>query len=171
MSVLSFDDFPWSSEFRPQLTALAQPAYEIGSQAMGMLLSILEPDAQAGAGTSQQVVSLKAALRVSPIDQAAAGNGAQKNGPRSQLKRSKVPRSLRGRCRDDSSFGAHFDTGRLTSVSQALGTERGQNPKARHSQGDGAVGANRHADAAPIAAIQDCHRHVPIMRPEAVWAP
>jgi LacI family transcriptional regulator len=64
MSVLSFDETPWSAGFQPQLTTLSQPAYEIGAEAMRMLLEILEPDAQAGAGPAQQVVSLKAALRV-----------------------------------------------------------------------------------------------------------
>ncbi|HVX66636.1 MAG TPA: LacI family DNA-binding transcriptional regulator [Bryobacteraceae bacterium] len=64
MSILSFDDFPWSSEFRPQLTALAQPATEIGSQAMSMLLSILEPESEEARTITQQVVALKATLKI-----------------------------------------------------------------------------------------------------------
>jgi DNA-binding LacI/PurR family transcriptional regulator len=34
MSVVAFDDFLWASYFRPEMTAVAQPAREIGPQAL-----------------------------------------------------------------------------------------------------------------------------------------
>lgn len=38
VSVLGFDDFEWSAYFTPQLTTIAQPAYEMGKMAMQILL-------------------------------------------------------------------------------------------------------------------------------------
>ena len=67
LSVLGFDDFEWSAYFTPRLTTIAQPTYEMGSQAMQMLLRMLqEPagnDGHAG-GTHETIVRLKAELRV-----------------------------------------------------------------------------------------------------------
>ena len=37
IAVVGFDDFPWSVAFRPRLTAVAQPCYEIGHEAAGLL--------------------------------------------------------------------------------------------------------------------------------------
>lgn len=67
LSVLGFDDFEWSAYFTPRLTTIAQPTYEMGRQAMQMLLRILqEPagnDGHAG-GIHETIVRLKAELRV-----------------------------------------------------------------------------------------------------------
>jgi LacI family transcriptional regulator len=41
VSVACFDDFPWSSVFKPQLTTVTQPVQEIGEQAARMLLDRL----------------------------------------------------------------------------------------------------------------------------------
>lgn len=41
VSVISFDDFEWAANFSPRLTTVAQPTYEIGRQAMQMLLRII----------------------------------------------------------------------------------------------------------------------------------
>jgi LacI family transcriptional regulator len=41
VSVACFDDFPWSSVFKPQLTTLTQPVRDIGEQAAGLLLDRL----------------------------------------------------------------------------------------------------------------------------------
>ncbi len=41
LAVVGFDDFPWASSFRPQLTAVAQPAAEIGREAVRLMLSRL----------------------------------------------------------------------------------------------------------------------------------
>jgi LacI family transcriptional regulator len=37
IAVAGFDDFPWASAFRPRLTAVQQPAYEIGREAATLL--------------------------------------------------------------------------------------------------------------------------------------
>jgi len=44
VSVLGFDDFEWAAYFTPRLTTIAQPTFEIGRQAMRMLLRKLEQD-------------------------------------------------------------------------------------------------------------------------------
>jgi LacI family transcriptional regulator len=43
IALVGFDDFPfpWSDAFRPHLTTMAQPTYELGRQAAEMLLQIL----------------------------------------------------------------------------------------------------------------------------------
>jgi LacI family transcriptional regulator len=46
VSVLGFDDFEWSAYFTPRLTTIAQPTYEMGKQAMRMLLSKLQDGQQ-----------------------------------------------------------------------------------------------------------------------------
>lgn len=67
LSVLGFDDFEWSAYFTPRLTTIAQPTYEMGRQAMQMLLRILQEsdgnDDNAG-GIHRTIVKLKAELRV-----------------------------------------------------------------------------------------------------------
>lgn len=37
IAVVGFDDFPWATAFRPRLTVVAQPAYEIGREAATLL--------------------------------------------------------------------------------------------------------------------------------------
>jgi LacI family transcriptional regulator len=37
MAVAGFDDFPWAAAFRPRLTVISQPAYEIGREAAMLL--------------------------------------------------------------------------------------------------------------------------------------
>lgn len=37
IAVVGVDDFPWAAAFRPRLTVMSQPAYEIGREAAGML--------------------------------------------------------------------------------------------------------------------------------------
>jgi LacI family transcriptional regulator len=67
VSVLGFDDFEWTAYFTPRLTTIAQPAYEMGKQAMRMLLHKLQE--QKGDETNESetpgtAVMLKAELRV-----------------------------------------------------------------------------------------------------------
>lgn len=38
IAVAAFDDFPWTESFRPQLTAMAQPAFAMGEDAVRLLL-------------------------------------------------------------------------------------------------------------------------------------
>jgi LacI family transcriptional regulator len=43
VSVVGFDDSVWTEHFTPGLTVMAQPAFEIGKAAFGMLLSRMQP--------------------------------------------------------------------------------------------------------------------------------
>lgn len=52
VGLVSFDDAPWASIVEPPLTVIAQPAYEIGSEAAGMLLAQL---ATGRAGSGRQL--------------------------------------------------------------------------------------------------------------------
>ncbi len=67
VSVLGFDDFEWSAYFTPRLTTIAQPAYEMGTQAMQILLRRLQAPAENN-GIADEIpettVRLKAELRV-----------------------------------------------------------------------------------------------------------
>jgi LacI family transcriptional regulator len=46
VALVSYDDFPWADLFAPRLTTIAQPSFEIGRQAMRLLLRrIADPDA------------------------------------------------------------------------------------------------------------------------------
>jgi LacI family transcriptional regulator len=67
LSVLGFDDFEWSAYFTPRLTTVAQPTYEMGRQAMQMLLRKLqsptEKDGLADA-IEESTLRLRAELRV-----------------------------------------------------------------------------------------------------------
>ncbi len=45
IAIVGFDDMPWAASLRPPLTAVAQPAYEVGTAAARLLLERLrEPD-------------------------------------------------------------------------------------------------------------------------------
>jgi DNA-binding LacI/PurR family transcriptional regulator len=45
MALVGFDDFPWAEALDPPPTVVRQPAYEVGRQAMELLLRrIMEPD-------------------------------------------------------------------------------------------------------------------------------
>lgn len=61
VSLLAFDDFPWTSDFQPRLTAVAQPSHEMGRLAMQMLLSVMQSE---DAPPAESVVVLNAQLRV-----------------------------------------------------------------------------------------------------------
>jgi LacI family transcriptional regulator len=67
VSVLGFDDFEWSAYFTPRLTTIAQPAYEMGTQAMQILLRRLQAPAENNGlndETPGTVIRLKTELRV-----------------------------------------------------------------------------------------------------------
>ena len=64
VSVLAFDDFPWTSHFAPQLTAVAQPSHEMGRRAVQLLLSAVDSKNEATEKQGGTVVVLKAELRV-----------------------------------------------------------------------------------------------------------
>jgi LacI family transcriptional regulator len=42
IALVAFDDFEWSDAFEPRLTVIAQPTYEIGKQAVDLLLARLD---------------------------------------------------------------------------------------------------------------------------------
>ena len=45
LAVAGFDDLPWTRLVEPGLTVIAQPTYEMGREAIGLLLRrIAEPD-------------------------------------------------------------------------------------------------------------------------------
>jgi LacI family transcriptional regulator len=63
VSVIGFDDFDWAATFRPRLTTIAQPSFEMGKKAMEMLLHKVESPEDFQAEDSIQI-SLRAALQV-----------------------------------------------------------------------------------------------------------
>jgi LacI family transcriptional regulator len=42
IAVVGFDDFPWASAFSPRLTALSQPSYALGGEAVDLLFQRIE---------------------------------------------------------------------------------------------------------------------------------
>jgi LacI family transcriptional regulator len=64
VSVLAFDDFPWAAHFRPQMTAVAQPVFELGRQAMRMLLAVMEPESKEATEIKDPQLILRAELHV-----------------------------------------------------------------------------------------------------------
>jgi LacI family transcriptional regulator len=62
VSVLGFDDFDWAASFRPKLTTIAQPTFEMGRIAMEILLRKIElPE---GEETREMPISLQAQLHI-----------------------------------------------------------------------------------------------------------
>lgn len=66
VSILGFDDYVWTEHFRPRLTVVAQPTYEIGQRAMRMLLAKIHGAEanQHGNEAGDEVVLLQAELRI-----------------------------------------------------------------------------------------------------------
>lgn len=62
VSVVSFDDFPWAANFRPQLTAVSQPSHEMGREALKMLLAAM--DAGVDAADTDSVKVLQASMHI-----------------------------------------------------------------------------------------------------------
>src|SRR5579864_8190750 len=58
-ALISFDDYPWSGCFRPRLTTIELPKYELGDTAVRLLLERIQ-----GKRNSVQVVNLAPQLRV-----------------------------------------------------------------------------------------------------------
>jgi LacI family transcriptional regulator len=63
ISVSGFDDFTWTENFHPPLTTVAQPARELGREAMRLLLSRIEGQNEGQAPDSRQV-KLQPELRI-----------------------------------------------------------------------------------------------------------
>lgn len=64
VSVLGFDDFDWAASFRPSLTTVAQPSYEMGKEAMAMLMQKIQARLEEGGAAEDRVLTLKNELRV-----------------------------------------------------------------------------------------------------------
>ena len=64
VSVVGFDDFDWAANFSPRLTTVAQPALEMGRQAVLMLLAQIGSGKGAAGADQNQKVILKAEVRV-----------------------------------------------------------------------------------------------------------
>ena len=64
VSVVGFDDFDWAANFSPRLTTVAQPALEMGRQAVLMLLAQIGSGKGAAGAEQGQKVILKAEFRV-----------------------------------------------------------------------------------------------------------
>ncbi len=77
VSVLSFDDFPWTSHFQPRLTAISQPSHEMGRRATQMLLAAIDP--QMAEDLKESVVTLKAELHIRESTAAPRGTASAKH--------------------------------------------------------------------------------------------
>ncbi len=64
VSVLGFDDFDWAANFSPRLTTISQPTYEMGRQAMAMLVRKMHPENGGKDIGAAQIVVLNNELRV-----------------------------------------------------------------------------------------------------------
>jgi LacI family transcriptional regulator len=64
VSVVGFDDFDWMADLRVALTTVAQPALEIGKQAMQLMVRQLKALEEGAGSDGEEVVTLKAELRV-----------------------------------------------------------------------------------------------------------
>jgi LacI family transcriptional regulator len=64
VSVLGFDDFEWVASFRPQLTAVAQPTYEMGKLATEMLVRKMQQKDGEAEDSKEQVIVLPNELRI-----------------------------------------------------------------------------------------------------------
>jgi LacI family transcriptional regulator len=64
VSVLGFDDFEWVASFRPQLTAVAQPTYEMGKRATEILVRKMQQKKGGAEDTKEQVIVLPNELRI-----------------------------------------------------------------------------------------------------------
>ena len=64
ISVVGFDDFTWTENFHPPLTMVAQPARELGRQAMHLLLSRIESSQASPMAAECQRVQLAPELHI-----------------------------------------------------------------------------------------------------------
>jgi LacI family transcriptional regulator len=64
VSVLGFDDFDWAANFSPRLTTIAQPTFEMGRQAMQILLRKMNPPSDGTESNEEYIVTLKTELHV-----------------------------------------------------------------------------------------------------------
>ena len=63
VSIMGFDDSDWAPIFNPSVTTIAQPAYEIGQQAAGLLLESIRT-AEEGAVVEPRQIVVESSLRI-----------------------------------------------------------------------------------------------------------
>ncbi len=63
-SVVAFDDFEWLASFRPKLTAVAQPTYEMGKRAAEILIRKIQKKADEPGDPLREVIVLPNELRI-----------------------------------------------------------------------------------------------------------
>jgi LacI family transcriptional regulator len=64
VSVLGFDDFEWGANFRPQLTSVAQPTYEVGRLATELLIERMRREKNKTKSTKEEIIVLPDELRI-----------------------------------------------------------------------------------------------------------
>jgi LacI family transcriptional regulator len=64
MSVLGFDDFEWGENFRPQLTAVAQPTYEMGRLATELLIRKMRQEKSQAKTAKEETIVLPDEIRI-----------------------------------------------------------------------------------------------------------
>ncbi len=64
VSILGFDDFDWAANFSPRLTTVAQPTYEIGKQAIQMLLLEMRESGGIVPDSKERIIVLNPELRI-----------------------------------------------------------------------------------------------------------
>jgi LacI family transcriptional regulator len=64
VSVLGFDDFEWAACFNPPITTIAQPTYEMGKQAMQLLIRQIEGKKDEVGNGESHVTVLQSELRI-----------------------------------------------------------------------------------------------------------
>jgi len=64
VSVLGFDDFEWGANFRPQLTSVAQPTYEVGRLATEQLIERMRREKNKTKSTKEEIIVLPDELRI-----------------------------------------------------------------------------------------------------------
>lgn len=63
VSVMGFDDSDWATVFNPSITTIAQPAYEVGQEAAGLLLESIRATEEGAVVEPRQII-LKSSLRI-----------------------------------------------------------------------------------------------------------
>lgn len=80
ISLVGFDDFAWTENFHPRLTTVAQPACELGRQAMQLLLERIESKTEVPISPRQVVLKPELHLRESTAAPSARSSNHVLNG-------------------------------------------------------------------------------------------
>ena len=90
VSILGFDDFDWAASANPRVTTVAQPTYEIGKQAMQLLVREMEGEKDEPGPGGSHVIVLQSQLRIrdstAPPCQAPAAEASRNGTPEPTVK-------------------------------------------------------------------------------------